>query len=114
MAGAAATAAMAALDGDKNGRTSFDPPPVWDGVDPARIWRRCRRYATLWHMDTDLAVGKHGTRFYRSLIGDAKGAARLLATLSQGQGRETQLLQGELVRLALELEVLREENGRLR
>ena len=47
-------------------------------------------------------------------LGDAKGAARLLATLSQGQGRETQLLQGELVRLALELEVLREENGRLR
>ena len=75
MAGTAAAAATAALGGDKNGMKNFDQPPVWDGADPAKQWRRCRRDVWLWHMDTDLDTSKHGTRFYRSLIGDAKGAA---------------------------------------
>ena len=73
----AAVAAANAVDrdqnaGDKDGLRNFEAPPIWNGVEPARNWKRCRQEARKWHMETDVADKKHGLRFCRSLRGDAK------------------------------------------
>ena len=54
----------------------YDPPPSWDGVEPARRWLKIREDLQLWHDDTDLPARKHGTRLYRHLGEAARDAVR--------------------------------------
>ena len=60
-------------EGTSGRRVAFDPPPTWDGKDPAKRWTRYKTELELWHLDTDLETKKHGTRLYRiGLEEDAK------------------------------------------
>eukprot|EP00971_Amphidinium_carterae_P302427 6009335-Amphidinium_carterae.1 len=66
---------MATGEGDAKFR---DPPPVWDGVDPANRWRQVRRRIVLWAEDTDLHKKRQGLRVFRHLSGDAATLAESL------------------------------------
>eukprot|EP00971_Amphidinium_carterae_P203991 4048054-Amphidinium_carterae.1 len=70
---------MAATAEASQGDARFrDPPPGWDGVDPANRWRQIRRRIVLWSEDTDLAKKRQGLRVFRHLTGDAATLAESL------------------------------------
>ena len=51
-----------------------DPPPVWDGRNPAERWPDKRRELLMWSRDTDIAKEKLGARFWRYGIPDGSPA----------------------------------------
>eukprot|EP00971_Amphidinium_carterae_P347991 6490260-Amphidinium_carterae.2 len=67
-----------------------EPPPVWDGQDPANRWRVCRRAIKLWQEDCELEDHKKGVRLWRSLTGVA---ARLAEPITDEQLRSAQGVQ---------------------
>eukprot|EP00971_Amphidinium_carterae_P118289 2343602-Amphidinium_carterae.2 len=64
-----------------------EPPPVWDGVDPASRWKQCRRAIKLWSEDCELEEHKKGVRLWRSLTGVA---AKLAEPITDDQLRSVQ------------------------
>ena len=52
----------------------FDPPPLWDGLDPANTWKATRRSLHLWAADqAGIPPEVLGVRLFRhSLVGKAK------------------------------------------
>ena len=61
-------------DPRKSRSRGFDPPPIWDGIDPASTWKSTRRSLHLWAADqTGLPAEVLGVRVFRhSLCGKAK------------------------------------------
>ena len=74
---ASAAGAMAEGTEEATGRKVFDPPPGWNGVDPAKRWRDHKRELKLWALDSDLPLKKQGVIYLRSLQGDATEAVLL-------------------------------------
>ena len=57
-----------------------EPPPYFDGEDPAKNFKPWLRELELWAFDTEVPAAKHGTRILRRLGGAAKAAANELET----------------------------------
>ncbi len=55
-----------------------DPPPSYDGIDPASTFAKFRKDVELWKLDTDWPVTKWGSKMLRGLSGDAREIADVL------------------------------------
>eukprot|EP00971_Amphidinium_carterae_P251151 4985261-Amphidinium_carterae.1 len=63
-----------------------DPPPAWDGEEPAKRWRNYRRDLKMWESSTDIGPLKRGSLVFRAFT----GKARILA-----EGLEDRVIQAE-------------------
>jgi hypothetical protein len=55
-----------------------DPPPIWDGKDPAKRWLQKRRDLMMWARDTDIPKAKLGVRFWRLGLPDDSPAKTII------------------------------------
>ena len=64
-----------------NGPPLRDPPPVWDGVNPADRWERKRREILAWADDCEIADEKKAVRFWRFGVPDDSPARTIIDTI---------------------------------
>ena len=59
-----------------------DPPPIWDGKDPAKRWVQKRRELKMWARDSDLPPSKTGVSLWRLGLPDDSPAKTLINGLT--------------------------------
>ena len=61
---------------------SRDPPPAWDGVNPAKRWLDKKRELQMWADDTECPKDKMGVRFWRLGLPEGSPARTLVDSMS--------------------------------
>ena len=70
---------------DPTSKGGRDPPPIWDGKDPARRWVQKRRELNMWARDSDLPKSKIGVRLWRHGLPDDTPAKVIINGLSDDE-----------------------------